>query len=56
MTSGDGGPSHRVFVTRGDDKSLNIGENVNVSGIFCFGAEKCLCSIPRKVCFNRNPG
>ena len=28
MTSGDGGPSHRVIVTRGDDKSLNIGENV----------------------------
>ena len=28
MTSGDGGPSYRVIVTRGDDKSLNIGENV----------------------------
>ena len=28
MTSGDGGPSHRVIVTRGDDESLNIGENV----------------------------
>ena len=28
IISGDGGPSHRVIVTRGDDKSLNIGENV----------------------------
>ena len=28
MTSGDGGPSHRVIVTRGDDESLNIAENV----------------------------
>ena len=28
MTSGDGGPSHRVIVKRGDDKGLNIGDNV----------------------------
>ena len=28
MISGDGGPSNRVIVTRVDDKSLNIGENV----------------------------
>ena len=28
ITSGDGGPSCRVIVTRGDDKGLNIGQNV----------------------------
>ena len=40
MTSGDGGPSHHVIVTRGGDKSLNIGEKVECKRHLLFQCRK----------------
>ena len=42
MTSGDGGPLHRVIVTRGDDKGLNIGENVKCKRCLLLRCRKML--------------
>ena len=42
MTSGDGGPWHCVIVTRGDDKGLNIGENVECKRYLLLRCRKML--------------
>ena len=42
MTSGDGSPSHRVVVTRGDDKGLNIEENVECKRYLLLRCRKML--------------
>ena len=42
MTSGDGGSSHRVIVTRRDDKGLNIGESVECKPYLLLRCRKML--------------
>ena len=42
MNSGDGGPSHRVIVTRGNDKGLNIAENMECKRYLLLRCRKML--------------